>query len=222
MSVTTLCWIFAAMLLPAYLLGGIPFGLMIGKSRGIDPRTSGSGNIGATNVGRILGKRYFYLVLFLDALKSAIPAGIASVLVHANTTLDERTPLLYGLWLGCGAAALLGHIFSPFLGFKGGKGVATALGLIFGVFPYMTLPGIVAVVVFIVVFRLSKYISAGSIVGSAVFPVAYVAIALWRDWDPFGRQWPLLMILVLIAALIIIRHRTNIARLIAGTEIRNA
>jgi len=206
----------------AYLLGGIPFGLIIGKWRGTDPRTSGSGNIGATNVGRILGKRYFYLVLSLDALKSAIPAGIASVLVHANTPLDQRTPLLYGLWLGCGVAALLGHVFSPYLGFKGGKGVATALGLVVGVFPYMTLPGVIALIVFVLVFRVTKYISAGSIVAAAAFPVAYVAVALWRDWDPFGRQWPLLAILVLVAALIIIRHRTNIARLIAGTEIRNA
>jgi glycerol-3-phosphate acyltransferase PlsY len=221
-SVEALCWTFAAIIPAAYLLGGVPFGLVIGKSRGVDPRASGSGNIGATNVGRILGKRFFYLVLLLDALKSAIPAGIASVLVHANTTPDQRTPLLYGLWLGCGVAALLGHIFSPFLGFKGGKGVATALGLVFGVFPYMTLPGLVALAVFILTFRLTKYISAGSLAGSAAFPAAYLSIALWRGWDPFGRQWPLLAILVLVAGLIVFRHRSNITRLLAGTEIRNA
>ncbi len=208
------------MLPGAYLLGGIPFGLMIAKSRGIDPRTSGSGNIGATNVGRLLGKRFFYLVLLLDALKSAIPAGVASILVHASTTDGERTPLVYALWLGTGVAAMLGHVFSPFLRFKGGKGVATALGLVLGVVPYMTLPGIAAIAVFVIGYKMTRYMSIASIAGAAVFPLVYIAIGLWLGWGPFGRQWPLLALVVLVAGLIIFRHRTNIARLLAGTEIR--
>lgn len=217
-----LCWTLAGILPAAYVLGGVPFGLLVGKARGVDPRTSGSGNTGATNVGRILGKRYFYGVLLLDALKAAVPAGIASALVHANTDAAQRTPLIYALWLGSGAAAMLGHIFSPFLGFKGGKGVATGLGLIVGVFPYMTLPGLVTIAAFLVAFRLTKYISVGSLAAAVSFPISYLAIALWRGWDPFGRQWPLLALAVFVSALVLVRHRSNVARLIAGTEIRNA
>ena len=222
MTRDTLAWTLTAMLPAAYLLGGIPFGLLVGRLRGIDVRASGSGNIGATNAGRALGRRYFYLVLLLDALKAAVPAGIASALVLTQITPEQRSPLIYPLWLGTGVAAVLGHVFSPFLGLRGGKGVATALGIVLGVWPYMTLPGLVALLVFVVVFRITKYISAGSLAAAAVFPAAYLGIALLRGWDPLGRQWPLLALATLVAGLIILRHRSNVRRLIAGTEIRNA
>ncbi len=222
MSLAALYWTLLCLIPAAYLLGGVPFGLLIGRARGVDVRAAGSGNIGATNVGRLLGKRYFFLVLLLDALKAAVPAGIASILVHLNTDFDDRTPLLHALWLGTGVAALLGHIFSPFLRFRGGKGVATALGLVLGVFPYMTLPGLVAIVVFVVVYRFTRYISAGSLAGAALFPLSYLLFALRLGWDPFGRQWPLLAMVILVSALIIIRHRANIARLLSGTEMRSA
>lgn len=218
MFLSTLQIILTGMIPLAYLLGGVPFGLMVGRARGVDVRQEGSGNTGATNVGRVLGRRYFFLVLLLDALKSALPAGVASLLVHLNTQPLDRTPLLFALWLGTGVAALLGHVFSPFLGFKGGKGVATALGIALGVFPYMTLPGTVALAVFIVVYRLSRYISAGSLAAAVIFPLAYLGFALWLDWAPFGRQWPVLLLTSLMALLIILRHRANIRRLIAGTE----
>ena len=218
MSLATLQLILIVMIPLAYLLGGVPFGLMVGRMRGVDVRQLGSGNTGATNVGRVLGRRYFFLVLFLDAMKSAVPAGVASLLVHLNTQPLERTPLLFALWLGTGVAALLGHVFSPFLGFKGGKGVATALGIALGVFPFMTLPGAVALVVFVAVYKATRYISAGSLAAATVFPVAYVGFALWRDWAPFGRQWPVLLLTSLMALLIIVRHRANIGRLLSGTE----
>ena len=218
----TLCLVLTAMLPPAYLLGGIPFGVIVGRMRGVDVRSVGSGNIGATNVGRVLGKRYFYLVLLLDALKGGLPTAAASILVHANTDAGQRTPLLYGLWLGTGIAAMLGHIFSPFLGFKGGKGVATGLGLTLGVFPYMTFPALAGLLAFITAFKMTRYVSAGSLAGAAVFPVAYLAIALARGWEPFARQWPMLAISVVVAGLIILRHRENIVRLCKGTEIPNA
>ena len=222
MSRDALLWTLALMLPAAYLLGGVPFGLLIARARGVDPRTAGSGNTGATNVGRLLGKRYFYLVLLLDALKAAVPAGLASALVLTQTTPAARDPLVYALWLGAGVAAMLGHVFSPFLRFKGGKGVATALGIVLGVWPYMTLPGLVALAVFILVFRATRFVSAASVTAAAAFPATYVAFALWRGWEPFGRQWPLLALVTLVAALIIVRHRANIRRLIAGTEMKSA
>ena len=221
MSLPALLWTLAAISFAAFWLGSIPFGLIVGKLRGVDVRQSGSGNIGATNVGRLLGKRFFYFVLVLDALKSAVPAGLASVLVHANTAPPQRTPLLFALWLLCGVAAMLGHVYSPFLGFRGGKGVATALGLLVGVVPFMLYPGVVAVVAFLVAYRLSGYISVGSMAAAASFPLAYLAFALALDWGPFGRQWPVLVLACLIAALILWRHRGNVARLRAGTEARN-
>ncbi len=210
-------WTLLALLPAAFLLGSIPFGLLIGRLRGVDVRGIGSGNIGATNVGRALGKRYFFLVLLLDALKAAMPAGIASILVHVNLSPGERSAGIYGLWIGVGVAAMLGHIFSPFLGFRGGKGVACGLGLVLGVFPYLTLPGVVGLSLFVIVVKISRYISLGSIVAAASLPLTYLGFAWLLDWS-LDRQWPVLLLLALVAGLVVIRHRTNIQRLIAGTE----
>src|SRR4051794_4199828 len=112
----------------AYGIGSVPFGLIVGKMRGIDVRSAGSGDIGATNVGRLLGKRYFFLVFFLDLFKSFVPMLVASTVVHRIPEAD-RDWRLYLLWLLVGFAAILGHMFSVFLKFKGGKGVATSAGM---------------------------------------------------------------------------------------------
>jgi glycerol-3-phosphate acyltransferase PlsY len=125
----------------AYFVGAVPFGLIVGRMRGIDVRTSGSGNIGATNVGRLLGKRYFFLVFFLDLLKSFVPMAIASWVVH-RIPEPQRDWRLYLVWLLVGFAAVLGHMFSVFLKFKGGKGVASSAGMMLGLAPYYTLPGL--------------------------------------------------------------------------------
>src|SRR5689334_25263012 len=163
----------------AYLLGSIPFGLLVGKAKGIDVRTAGSGNIGATNVGRLLGKRYFFLVFFLDLLKSFVPVAIASAVVH-RIPEPQRDWRLYLLWLLVGFAAVLGHMFSVFLKFKGGKGVATSAGVMLGLWPYFTLPGFLAIVVFIVVFMATRYVSLGSMLGACSFPVFYVIVGLLK------------------------------------------
>jgi len=121
------------LLIPAaYFVGSVPFGLIVGLSRGVDVRTAGSGNIGATNVGRLLGKQFFFLVFFLDMLKSLVPMAIASWIVSRIPEAD-RDWTLYLLWLLVGFAAVIGHMFSAFLGFKGGKGVATSAGVVAGV-----------------------------------------------------------------------------------------
>jgi glycerol-3-phosphate acyltransferase PlsY len=213
--------ILLTLILPAYLLGSIPFGLLVARTRGIDPRTAGSGNIGATNVGRLLGGKYFALVFTLDLLKSLIPM-IAAALVLRTYIGEPRNyhPADYGLWLLAGFAAIFGHLFSLFLRFKGGKGVATSTGVVLGLYPFYTLPGLVAIATFVVVFKLTRYVSVASMVGSVMFVLAYLGIGIAARWPIWGAQWPLLGFAVLIAALIIYRHRGNLARLRAGTEHR--
>lgn len=203
----------------AYLIGSIPFGLVVAKRRGVDPRLSGSGNIGATNVGRLLGKKFFFIVFFLDMLKSLGPMLFASGIV-SQIPESQRDRTIYTLWIVIGLAAVLGHMFSAFLKFKGGKGVATSAGVMLGLVPYFLLPGLIAVGVFIVVFYLFRYISLGSILGACAFPLAYLGVGLARQWPVTGNQLPLLLFAVLLAGLIVFRHRTNIQRLINGTENR--
>src|SRR3954463_13561751 len=158
----------------AYLVGSIPFGLIVGLAKGVDPRTAGSGNIGATNVARLLGRKFFFLVFFLDMLKSMVPMMIASAIVH-RIPPEQRDAQVYLLWLLVGFAAVLGHMFSVFLKFKGGKGVATSAGVMLGLFPYFTLPGVITVLVFIVVFVTFRYVSLGSIASAIAFPILYFA-----------------------------------------------
>ena len=202
----------------AYVLGSIPFGLLIGKRHGVDVRTVGSKNIGATNVARALGhKKYFFQVFFLDLLKSFVPMLIASLIVQ-QVPLAQRDRTIYLLWLLVGFAAVLGHMFSMFLSFKGGKGVATSAGLMLGLIPYYTLPGLLAVVVFVVVFVPTRYISLGSIVAACAFPILYLLLGKVRAWDIWGAQLPLAIFAFVIALLIVWKHRTNISRLLAGTE----
>jgi glycerol-3-phosphate acyltransferase PlsY len=203
----------------AYLVGSFPFGLIVGLAKGVDPRTAGSGNIGATNVARLLGKKFFFLVFFLDMLKSLIPMAIASAIV-GRIPPEQSYAGIYLLWLHVGFAAVLGHMFSVFLKFKGGKGVATSAGVMLGLYPYFTIPGLVSIGVFLVVFFIWRYVSLGSILGACVFPLLYLAIGLARGWPVFRSQLPLLIFAVVMAALITYKHRTNISRLLAGTENR--
>src|SRR5687767_9959258 len=139
--------ILAVLVVAAYLIGSIPFGLIIGLSRGIDPRKQGSGNIGATNVGRLLGGRFFALVFTLDMLKSLLPMLLAGLVAGSHIRQFDHSWQTYALWISVGLAAVLGHMFSIFLRFKGGKGVATSAGMMFGLYPYYTLPALVALLV---------------------------------------------------------------------------
>jgi glycerol-3-phosphate acyltransferase PlsY len=215
---TALSWLLV--LIPiAYLAGSIPFGLLVGLSKGMDPRKAGSGNIGATNVGRLLGKKFFFLVFFLDLLKSLIPMAIASGVAHRIPT-DQRDAHNYLLWLLVGFAAVLGHMFSLFLKFKGGKGVATSTGVMLGLFPYFTWPGIASIAIFLFVFFIWRYVSLGSMIGACAFPVIYLMIGLSLGWPVFGKQLPLLIFAVVMAVLIVYKHKTNITRLLNGTENR--
>lgn len=201
-----------------YFVGALPFGLLVGLAKGVDIRQHGSKNIGASNAGRVLGhRRYFFLVLFLDLLKSLIPMAIASWMV-LRSPVEQRTQLTFLLWLGVGMAAILGHVFPIYLRFKGGKGVATSAGVVLGLFPYFTWAGLIAVLTFLIFLKRWKYISLGSIAAAVIFPFAYVGMGLWHDWDIFGRQLPLLVLALVLCTLVIWRHRENIRRIHAGTE----
>src|SRR5438105_3740910 len=132
----------------AYAVGSIPFGLLVGLAKGVDVRKSGSGNIGATNVARLLGGRFFALVFTLDLLKGMLP-----VLAARYVLGGEPKNLLYCiLWILIGFAAIAGHMFSLFLKFRGGKGVATSAGVLLGIFPYFTYPALIGAAAAIVAF----------------------------------------------------------------------
>jgi glycerol-3-phosphate acyltransferase PlsY len=194
------------------------FGLLVGLSRGVDPRKQGSGNIGATNLGRILGGRFFALVFTLDLLKGLLPVLAAGWLLGWKAT----SVINCLLWMGVGFAAILGHIFSLFLKFKGGKGVATSTGVALGLYPFYTLPALIAVAVFLLIFKIWRYVSLASIIGALAFPLAYIVLGAFLGWPILSAQLPLLIFALAICFMIVWKHRSNITRLLAGTENRAA
>lgn len=205
-------FLFVAIPLMGYVIGATPFGYIIARCKGVDIRKVGSGNVGATNVGRVLGKPWGYLCFALDVLKGLTPTlGVWLVLKDqaAFPTLVHQ-----GAWLGAGLGAVLGHVFTFWLGFRGGKGVATALGVVLGIYPYFTVPGLAAFGLWIVVTVASRYVSLGSVVAA----LAFVPIFAVMNRSRVMELWPLLTFASAIAVLILVRHRANIGRLINGTE----
>ncbi len=204
--------IFAPAITVAYLLGSIPFGLLIAKAHGKDLRSIGSGNIGATNVSRALGRKWAYICFVLDVLKGMVP--MLAIMFIAK---PEGVILLL-LWLAVGCTAILGHIFPIYVKFKGGKGVATSFGVALGLWPYYTICAMFAIVIWVVFVLVWRYVSLASICASISFPfVLLSAIILKPGWD-FVSLWPLLIAATAIPLMVIIRHRENIKRLLAGTE----
>jgi len=211
--------IFIILISGSYLFGSIPFGLLIAKAKGKDLRSIGSGNIGATNVARALGRRWAYLCFLLDVMKGLVPmlATRPFAIPLSTDSYPERVVVLW-LWLLVGCAAVVGHIFPIYLKFKGGKGVATSLGVALGLWPYYTICASFALAIWAVVVLIWRYVSLASIVASIAFPIILLlAIILSPDWD-FVSLWPLLITASAIPLMVIIRHRENIKRLIAGTE----
>ncbi len=179
----------------AYLAGSIPTGLLLGKAYGIDVRKEGSGNIGATNLYRTVGRKVGIITLVGDCMKGLLP-----VVLVKFSSLPPETAALVGL------AAFCGHVFSVFLKFKGGKGVATALGVFLALAP---LAVAIAVALFAVLMFLWRYVSLGSISAAAAMPVAVYFL---------GGSRIVTLVTLVIALIVIIRHHENIRRLISGTE----
>lgn len=183
----------------SYLIGAIPFGLLMGKIAGVDVRKHGSKNIGATNVNRLLGKKLGIITLLLDVAKGFLPITLATMILG-----DSPQAVIYSC--GCGILAVVGHMFPVYLGFKGGKGVATGLG----VFLYLSpLAIVISLLIFIGVVALSGFVSAGSLAAAGLFP-------LWLYL--MGASGPLIITALIIAILIWIKHHENIGRLLRGEE----
>jgi len=204
---------FIILIIASYLLGSVPFGLIIAAAHGTDLRSVGSGNIGATNVSRVLGKKWALVCFALDVLKGLLP-----MLVTARLIALPSAGLHLALWLAVGCSAILGHIFPVYLKFKGGKGVATSLGVVLGLWPYYTICGLVAFAVWVLILLIWRYVSLASIAAAVTFPVCLTAaVAIVPDWR-FGALWPLFTVAILMPILVVLRHRANIKRLIEGTE----
>ena len=238
MSSPALWQLYVASSILGYLLGSIPAGYLVGRRYGIDIREHGSGNIGATNVVRVLGKKPGYFVFVCDMLKGFLSVRLGMLLagliaqhvfdqtVHAAGIYPaQRIVLAYSAYTGrianlagiVGAlSCILGHNFPVWLRFRGGKGVATTVGVLLGLMPAAFL---VAAVVWVVSFYTFRYVSLASLLAAGVLPLAVWLIT--RRTDPAsGGLGPMFWFSIVAAALVFLRHRTNITRLLNGTESR--
>ena len=201
--------ILAVLLIGSYLLGSIPFGYLAGRLAGTDIRQAGSGNVGATNVVRVLGKRYGYPVFALDVLKGFGAVKISMLMCGQH--MEWSSPEISGMLAA--TSSVLGHVFPCWLKFKGGKGVATAAGALLALTPIATLIG---VAVWIIVFWLTRYVSLASIVATVALPIVILIIG-----SPDGHSGRLLVFSSsCVAALVVWRHRSNLSLLLRGTEPR--
>ena len=201
-----------AVCLAAYLIGSIPFGYLIVRlTAGADVRETGSGGTGATNVSRRAGKLAGVLTLVLDALKGAAAIAVARFIFDTAIFGGSADDLQW--WIAAaGVFAIAGHCFPIWLGFRGGKGVATGVGVFLMLAP---LPVVFAVMIFLLIVLLTRYVSLGSIVAAATIPLLIWLRPSFTTADSYRST---LMAAILGGALIIFRHRANIARLISGTE----
>lgn len=202
--------VLALLLIGSYLLGSIPFGYLVGRFAGTDIRQAGSGNVGATNVVRVLGKRYGYPVFALDVLKGFGAVKI-SMLLAVGRPADWNSPEIFGILAAI--SSVLGHLYPPWLKFKGGKGVATSAGALLALTPLATLIG---VAIWVIVFWMTGYVSLASVIAAIVLPLLILVIR-WHDQSNIK---PLVYSSMCVAAIVVWRHRSNLSRLTRGTESR--
>ncbi len=199
----------AVVVLVGYLIGSVPAGYLAGCIAGIDIRKVGSGNIGATNVLRILGKRYGYPVFLFDFLKGVAAVEMSILIFDSYHPAASRE--LYGI-LG-GVSSVIGHSYPVWLNFKGGKGVATTAGVVFALIHFAAL---VMCVVWVAAFQASRYVSVASIAAAIALPVTVGALLYFEQLN----KPVLLYFSIWLAAVVIVRHRSNVSRLLKGTEPR--
>lgn len=210
--------------LGAYIVGSIPFGLLIGFARGVDIREHGSRNIGATNTGRVLGRPFGILCFVLDALKGAVPVATAGLVMGAwGAAPAELGALRLSLWLLVACASFIGHVAPIWLRFRGGKGVATGFGALLAMWPILTFPALLAILAWALVLAACRMMSLASIAGALSVPLS---LALMAALSPAGAAsglratGPALAVTAALAVLVIWRHRGNLARIRLGTEPR--
>ncbi len=203
-------FVFAAVALVSYLLGSVPAGYIAGRIAGIDIRHAGSGNIGATNVTRVLGKRYGYPVFIVDFLKGLMAVSM-SILIEKRAQPVSAPTELFGIVAAI--SCVIGHAFPVWLSFKGGKGVATSMGALFGLMPFMALIGIA---VWVITFEVTRYVSVASMTAALAVPISILILMPLKQTG--GAV--LLFFSICLAALVIFRHRSNLSRLVRGTEPR--
>ncbi len=225
----------ALIIVAAFLMGSIPFGVLIARTRGVNLMAEGSRNPGASNVTRLLGKRLGMLCFFLDMAKGVVPVIVAGVMfdllgdrpASSDPTVAVLTRTEMWLWLSVACAAVLGHMRSPWLGFRGGKGVATGFGAMAAMWDVLTLPALSAVVVWYGVLRMTRYVSVASVLAVMSLPVGYLVWVLPRDAleQPVSVSIervmvasPPLIFTMAMATLIVYLHRGNLARIRRGEE----
>lgn len=205
-----LCFVCVALI--AYLIGSFPSGYVVGRLRGVDIRKVGSGNVGATNVTRILGKKFGYPVFVSDFCKGLVPVLLAGVIAK------RCGPSSFAADIGIAVAGIfsvVGHSYPLWLGFKGGKGVATSLGVIFGI---SWIAALIMCAMWLVMFKLTRYVSVASIVAAIALPITMMVLLFLHNL-----QSPVLVYFSLcLTAIVIVRHRSNLSRLFNGTEPRFA
>ncbi len=209
-----------------YVCGSIPFALLLGLMRGVDVRTIGSGNVGATNLSRALGRKWGVGCFALDVLKGLGPVLAAGVSCGHIAGFgggggiggEAVSQAAVWLWVAVAFAAVMGHMFPVWLGFRGGKGAATGLGVTLGFWPWLTLGAVLAAVVWLIFVKVYGYVSLASIAG-AVALALMVGIAAAAAGEQMAEvRWPFLIVSVTLAVLVVYRHRANIVRLRSGTE----
>lgn len=223
----------------AFVFGSIPFSFLVARAKGVDLREHGSGNPGATNLGRVLGRPYFFLGFALDMSKGLTPSLLTGWTLG---TLGDMAvaPGDAWVWLGAMAASVLGHMYTPFLKFKGGKGVATGLGAMLGVLPALTIAGAGALVVFGVSLALWRMVGVASSLAAASLPLwVHLAFAHYEtiqekrvasqsqfsdapasaiDQMVVNHAMPFIIVTSVMALLVIVKHRGNLARALKGQE----
>ena len=220
MDPTPLLW--STMPVAAYLVGSVPTAHLLARTRGIDLGTVGSKSYGATNLGRTLGKPWGIACFLLDSVKGAAPVLAAGWLLGALGAAPGGVPAETAwCWLAVGASAIVGHPLSPWIGFKGGKGVATGFGALAAMWPVLTIPAALALVVWAILVLLFRMVSLASMVAAVVVPCAVLVTALSANGtDGVRAVVPFLAASSLIAAFVVFKHRSNIARIRAGTELK--
>lgn len=202
-------------ILAAYLIGSVPFGYIAGRINGIDLREHGSHNIGATNTVRVLGKRWGVPVFILDFLKGFVPLLLMKY--HLGDDVTQFDAGQMGWLVGTLFALVLGHTFTCFLRFKGGKGVATTAGCLVALSPSI---GMWAVLAWVVCMILTRYVSLSSMVAGVAMMLAAVRIFWYQDGVCSVADMMVLGLLFLVFVLVVVKHRSNIVRLCKGTEPR--